>query len=183
MALTDAHAVEQNELVTELGIKKGTISKAAKQLAVDGYIRREARRKDKRVHILRPTYKAFYVRQQIDALHHMIEKILLDDYLPGASELLKYYLKTMMENIPRLIELEFNPAPPYSMDDIPDNPSKIAPEQWEAMRKVNIRTADKSQLIDIRTIKINEKLSPIDRRLSYLKQVRILIVLELVIWQ
>ena len=113
----------------------------------------------------------------------MIEKILLDDYLPGASELLKYYLKTMMENIPRLIELEFNPAPPYSMDDIPDNPSKIAPEQWEAMRKVNIRTADKLELIDIRTIKINEKLSPIDRRLSYLKQVRILIVLELVIWQ
>lgn len=45
----------------------------------------------------------------------MIEKILLDDYLPGASELLKYYLKTMMENIPRLIELEFNPAPPYSI--------------------------------------------------------------------
>lgn len=42
MALTDAHAVEQNELVTELGIKKGTISKAPKQLAVDGYIRREA---------------------------------------------------------------------------------------------------------------------------------------------
>lgn len=87
MTLTDVHAVEQNELVTDLGIEKGTVSKAVKQLAEDGYIRRETRRKDKRVHILRPTHKAFYLRQQIDELHHMIEKILLDDYLPGTSDI------------------------------------------------------------------------------------------------
>ena len=59
------------------------------------------------------------------------------------------------------------------MDDIPDDPRKITPEQWEAMRKVDIRTVDKSQLVDIRTIKIDEKLPPpIDRWFSYLSQVK-----------
>ena len=44
--------------------------------------------------------------------------------------------------------------------------------RWEAMRKVDIRTVDKSQLVDIRTIKIDEKLPPIDRWFSYLSQVK-----------
>ncbi|MBP3509987.1 DUF6870 family protein, partial [Oscillibacter sp.] len=55
---------------------------------------------------------------------------------------------------------------------IPDDLRKITPEQWEAMRKVDIRTVDKSQLVDIRSIKIDEKLPPIERLFSYLRQVK-----------
>ena len=46
------------------------------------------------------------------------------------------------------------------------------------MRKVDIRTVDKSQLVDIRSIKIDEKLSPIDRWFSYLRQVKTHIMSE-----
>ena len=46
---------------------------------------------------------------------------------------------------------------PYIASEIPDDPRDITPEQWEAMKAVDIRTVDKSQLV---------------RVLSYLKQVK-----------
>lgn len=69
----------------------------------------------------------------------------------------------MQKNIAiyRSIETWLEPVPPYRMKDIPDDLRKITPEQWEAMRKVDIRTVDKSQLVDIRTTKIDEKLPPL----------------------
>ena len=34
---------------------------------------------------------------------------------------------------------------PYIASEIPDDPRDITPEQWEAMKAVDIRTVDKSQ--------------------------------------
>ena len=64
-----------------------------------------------------------------------------------------------LDNIPLLHRRSFEPVPPYHMDDIPDDPRKTTPEQWEAMRKVDIGIVENFQLVDIRTIKIDEKLS------------------------
>ena len=102
----------------------------------------------------------------------MIEEILLEDYLAGTSELLEHYLREMMKNVPFLIEREYLPESPCSIDDIPDDPRKITPEQWKTMRTVDIRTVDKSQLVDIRTIKVDPNLPPLDRWYSYLRQVK-----------
>ena len=173
LALTTNHGMEQHKLVNDLYLRKGTVSKAVKQLVVDGYIRIESRRRDKRIHVLRPTHKAYYFSQQIQSLYHMVEEILLEDYLVGASELLEHYLRVMMENVPRLIEKEYFPESPYSKDDIPDDPWKITSEQWESMRTVDIRTVDKSQLVDIRTIKVDPNLLPLGRWYSYLRKSKI----------
>ncbi len=151
---------------------KGTVSKAVKQLEADGYVRIERRRRDKRIRVLRPTHKAYYLSQQIQRLHHMIEDTLLEDYLYRTAEDLERCLQTMLENMPRLMEKEYLPEAPYSIDDIPDDPQKITPEQWKTMRTVDIRTMDKSQLVDIRTIKIDLNLPPLDRWYSYMRQVK-----------
>ena len=102
----------------------------------------------------------------------MIEEILLEDCLAGTSELLEHYLREMMKNVPFLIKREYLPESPYSIDDIPDDPRRITPEQWKTMRTVDIRTVDKSQLVDIRTIKVDPNLPPLDRWYSYLRQVK-----------
>ena len=102
----------------------------------------------------------------------MIEEILLEDCLAGTSELLEHYLREMVKNVPFLIEREYLPESPYSIDDIPDDPRRITPEQWKTMRTVDIRTVDKSQLVDIRTIKVDPNLPPLDRWYSYLRQVK-----------
>ena len=64
------------------------------------------------------------------------------------------------------------PNPPYTMSNIPDDPREITPEQWEAMKAVDIRTVDKSQLVDLNTVQIDESLPVQERVLSYLKQVK-----------
>lgn len=63
-------------------------------------------------------------------------------------------------------------AVPYIASEIPDDPRDITPEQWEAMKAVDIRTVDKSQLVDLNTIHIDESLPVRERVLSYLKQVK-----------
>lgn len=172
LALTASHGMEQHELASTICLKKGTVSKAVKQLVTDGYIRIESRRRDKRVHVLCPTHKAYHLSQQIQSLHHMMEETLLEDYLLRTAEDLERCLQAMMENTPRLIEKEHFPESPYSKDDIPDDPRKITPEQWEAMRAVDIRTVDKSQLVDISTIQVDPNLPPLERLYSYLRQVK-----------
>jgi len=47
---------------------------------------------------------------------------------------------------------------PYIASEIPDDPRDITPEQWEAMKAVDIRTVDKSQLVDLSTVHIDESL-------------------------
>ena len=47
---------------------------------------------------------------------------------------------------------------PYIASEIPDDPRDITPEQWEAMKAVDIRTVDKSQLVDLSTVRIDESL-------------------------
>ena len=172
LSLTTEKVKEQHELVNALGLRKGTISKAVEQLVANGYIKIERQRGDKRIRALRPTHKAYYLSKQIRSLHHMIEEILLEDCLAGTSELLEHYLREMMKNVPFLIEREYLPESPYSIDDIPDDPRRITPEQWKTMRTVDIRTVDKSQLVDIRTIKVDPNLPPLDRWYSYLRQVK-----------
>ena len=61
---------------------------------------------------------------------------------------------------------------PYIASEIPDDPRDITPEQWEAMKAVDIRTVDKSQLVDLSTVHIDESLPVRERVLSYLKQVK-----------
>lgn len=61
---------------------------------------------------------------------------------------------------------------PYSLADIPDNPLEITPEQWEELKAVDIRTIDKSQLVDIKTVEIDQSKPVPERILSYLKQVK-----------
>ena len=63
-------------------------------------------------------------------------------------------------------------AKAYSLDDIPDDPLQITPEQWEAMKAVDIRTVDKSQLVDLNSVVIDETKPVPERILSYLKQVK-----------
>lgn len=63
-------------------------------------------------------------------------------------------------------------AVPYIASEIPDDPRDITPEQWEAMKAVDIRTVDKSQLVDLSTVHIDESLPVRERVLSYLKQVK-----------
>ena len=172
LSLTTEKVKEQHELVNALGLRKGTISKAVEQLVANGYIEIERQRGDKRIRVLRPTHKAYYLSKQIRSLHHMIEEILLEDCLAGTSELLEHYLREMMKNVPFLIEREYLPESPYSIDDIPDDPRRITPEQWKTMRTVDIRTVDKSQLVDICTIKVDPNLPPLDRWYSYLCQVK-----------
>lgn len=89
-----------------------------------------------------------------------VGKSAVSNFWEGDRERLEYYLERIRDNIPLLHGRSFEPVSPYRMDDIPDDLRKITPEQWEAMRKVDIRTVDKSQLVDIRTIKIDEKLPP-----------------------
>lgn len=172
LALTTEKVCEQHKVAEMICLGKGTVSKVVKQLEADGYIQIERRRKDKRIRVLRPTHKAYYLSQQIQGLHHMMEEILLGDYLAGISEHLEHYLREMMKNVPFLIEREYLPESPYSIDDIPDDPRKITPEQWEAMKAVDIRTVDKSQLVDLNTVQIDESLPVQERVLSYLKQVK-----------
>ena len=172
LSLTTEKVKEQHELVNTLSLRKGTISKEIEQLVANGYIKIERQRGDKRIRVLRPTHKAYYLSKQIQSLHHMIEEILLEDCLAGTSELLEHYLREMMKNVPFLIEREHLPESPYSIDDIPDDPRKITPEQWEAMKAVDIRTVDKSQLVDLNTVQIDESLPVQERVLSYLKQVK-----------
>ena len=63
-------------------------------------------------------------------------------------------------------------AAPYIASDIPDDPRDITLEQWEAMKAVDIRTVDKSQLVDLNTVHIDPSLPVQERILSYLKQVK-----------
>ena len=55
---------------------------------------------------------------------------------------------------------------PYIASEIPDDPRDITPEQWEAMKAVDIRTVDKSQLVDLSTVHIDESLPVRERVLS-----------------
>ena len=55
---------------------------------------------------------------------------------------------------------------PYIASEIPDDPRDITPEQWEAMKAVDIRTVDKSQLVDLSTVHIDESL-PVRERPSF----------------
>ena len=59
-----------------------------------------------------------------------------------------------------------------SPHDIPDDPLQITPEQWEDLKSVDIRTVDKSQLVDLNTVVIDESKPVPERILSYLKQVK-----------
>lgn len=43
---------------------------------------------------------------------------------------------------------------PYIASEIPDDPRDITPEQWEAMKAVDIRTVDKSQLVDCHDFRV-----------------------------
>ena len=172
MVLLDAHKISQSELANELGVGKSAVSKVSSKLLELGYAERRRRRKDKRLHLLCPTQKAAQLSPQLVAIQDQLEELLLSDFWEGDRERLEYYLERIRDNIPLLHGRSFEPVSPYRMDDIPDDPRKITPEQWEAMRKVDIRTVDKSQLVDIRTIKIDEKLPPIDRWFSYLSQVK-----------
>ena len=86
LALTTEKVCEQHKVAEMICLGKGTVSKVVKQLEADGYIQIERRRKDKRIRVLRPTHKAYYLSQQIQSLHHMMEEILLGDYLAGISE-------------------------------------------------------------------------------------------------
>jgi len=61
---------------------------------------------------------------------------------------------------------------PYSLDDIPDDPLEITPEQWEELKAVDIRTIDKSQLVDLNTVEIDQSRPVPERILSYLRQVK-----------
>ena len=74
---------------------------------------------------------------------------------------------------------------PYIASEIPDDPRDITPapsaamsslvithEQWDAVKAVDIRTVDKSQLVDLSTVHIDESLPVRERVLSYLKQVK-----------
>ena len=169
MVLLDAHKISQSELAGELGVGKSAVSKVSSKLLELGYAERRRRRKDKRLHLLCPTQKAAQLSPQLVAIQNQLEEILFSDFWEGDRERLDYYLERIRNNIRLLHGRSFEP---YRMDDIPDDPRKITPEQWEAMRKVDIRTVDKSQLVDIRTIKIDEKLPPIDRWFSYLRQVK-----------
>ena len=172
MVLLDAHKISQSELAGELGVGKSAVSKVSSKLLELGYAERRRRRKDKRLHLLCPTQKAAQLSPQLVAIQNQLEEILFSDFWEGDRERLEYYLDRIRDNIPLLHGRSFEPVSPYRMDDIPDDPRKITPEQWEAMRKVDIRTVDKSQLVDIRTIKIDEELPPIDRWFSYLRQVK-----------
>lgn len=172
LALTTEKVWEQHKVAEMICLGKGTVSKAVKQLVTDGYIQIERRRRDKRIRVLCPTHKAYYLSQQIQGLHHMAEEALLEDYLVEMKDVFKVYQQVMLENAPRLAEKEYKPNPPYTMSDIPDDPREITSEQWEAMKAVDIRTVDKSQLVDLNTVQIDESLPVQERVLSYLKQVK-----------
>ena len=172
MVLLDAHKISQSELAGALGVGKSAVSKVSSKLLELGYAERRRRRKDKRLHLLCPTQKAAQLSPQLVAIQNQLEEILFSDFWEGDRERLEYYLDRIRDNIPLLHGRSFEPVPPYRMKDIPDDLRNITPEQWEAMRKVDIRTVDKSQLVDIRTIKIDEELPPIDRWFSYLRQVK-----------
>ena len=172
MVLLDAHKLSQSELADALGVGKSAVSKVSRKLLELGYAERRRRRKDKRLHLLCPTRKAAQPSPQLVAIQDQLEEILFSDFWEGDRERLEYFLERIRDNISLLHGRSFEPVPPYRKDDIPDDLRKITPEQWEAMRKVDIRTVDKSQLVDIRPIKIDEKLPPIERWFSYLRQVK-----------
>ena len=172
MVLLDAHKLSQSELADALGVGKSAVSKVSRKLLELGYAERRRRRKDKRLHLLCPTRKAAQLSPQLVAIQDQLEEILFSDFWEGDRERLEYFLERIRDNISLLHGRSFEPVPPYRKDDIPDDLRKIAPEQWEAIRKVDIRTVDKSQLVDIRSIKIDEKLPPIERWFSYLRQVK-----------
>ena len=158
MVLLDA--LSQSELADALGVGKSAVSKVSSKLLELGYAERRRRRKDKRLHLLCPTQKAAQLSPQLVAIQDQMEEILFSDFWEGDRERLEYYLERIRDNILLLHGRSFEPVSPYRMKDIPDDLRKITPEQWEAMRKVDIRTVDKSQLVDIRTIKIDDKLPP-----------------------
>jgi len=106
LSLTTEKVCEQHKVAEMICLGKGTVSKVVKQLEADGYIQIERRRKDKRIRVLRPTHKAYYLSQQIQGLHHMMEEILLGDYLAGISEHLEHYLREMMKNVPCMTILQ-----------------------------------------------------------------------------
>lgn len=160
MVLLDAHKISQSELADALGVGKSAVSKVSSKLLELGYAERRRRRKDKRLHMLCPTQKAYQISPRLLDLHEQLEEVLFNDFQEGEREALEYYLGRVRNNIPLLFERAFEPKKPYSMDDIPDDPRKITAEQWAAMKAIDIRSVDISQLVDVRTIKIDEKLPP-----------------------
>ena len=75
MVLLDARKISQSELADELGVGKSAVSKVSNKLLELGYAERRRRRKDKRLHVLCPTQKAFQLNQQLCALQEQLESV------------------------------------------------------------------------------------------------------------
>ena len=60
----------------------------------------------------------------------------------------------------------------YLNTELPEDPRDITPEQWEAMKAVDIRSVDPSELVDLSTVQIDSSLPVRERVQSYLKQVK-----------
>ena len=60
----------------------------------------------------------------------------------------------------------------YLNTELPEDPRDITPEQWEAMKAVDIRSVDPSELVDLSTVQIDSPLPVRERVQSYLKQVK-----------
>lgn len=46
----------------------------------------------------------------------------------------------------------------YLNTELPEDPRDITPEQWEAMKAVDIRSVDPSELVDLSTVQIDSSL-------------------------
>jgi hypothetical protein len=52
------------------------------------------------------------------------------------------------------------------------DPTALSREQWAAMRAVDLRAVDKSELVDLQTVEIDASLPPRQRMASFLEQIR-----------
>jgi hypothetical protein len=52
------------------------------------------------------------------------------------------------------------------------DPATLSREQWAAMRDVDLRSVDKSELVDLQTVEIDTSLPPQQRMASFLEQIR-----------
>lgn len=168
--VVEARRIRQDEVVKRLAVDKSVVSKAVGTLVSDGYIRKRPSKQDKRVHILSPTeFTKDSLYPRLSKVSYTLEKTLTQLLDPQEED----QLHSLMEKVQsRLDLLEWMQVQEEFVSYDSNQTADISPAMWEAMKNVDIRFVDKSTLVDLNDVVVDNSKPVPERIRDFVTQIK-----------